>query len=85
MRNQRSFSLEFKRQVVEELMSGESCLRCDFSSVISLFTVGSALRGIGLWGLVLIGFSEHALENLNIPSLPLPSCKLGQLPLGHLL
>ena len=24
MRNQRSFSLEFKRQVVEELMSGES-------------------------------------------------------------
>ena len=26
MRNQRSFSLEFKRQVVEELMSGESRL-----------------------------------------------------------
>ena len=25
MRNQRSFSLEFKRWVVEELMSGESC------------------------------------------------------------
>ena len=24
MRNQRSFSLEFKRQVVEELLSGES-------------------------------------------------------------
>jgi transposase-like protein len=25
MRNQRSFSLEFKRRVVEKLMSGESC------------------------------------------------------------
>ena len=25
MKNQRSFSIEFKRQVVEELLSGESC------------------------------------------------------------
>ena len=37
MRNQRSFSLEFKRQVVEELMSGESrpvqlCRRHNISS-----------------------------------------------------
>ncbi len=37
MRNQRSFSLEFKRQVVEELLSGESrpaqlCRRCNISS-----------------------------------------------------
>jgi len=37
MRNQRSFSIEFKRQVVEELMSGESrpaqlCRRCNISS-----------------------------------------------------
>ena len=37
MRNQRSFSLEFKRQVVEELMSGESrpaqlCRRYNISS-----------------------------------------------------
>ena len=37
MRNQRSFSLEFKRQVVEELMSGESrpaqlCRRCNIST-----------------------------------------------------
>jgi len=36
MRNQRSFSIEFKRQVVEELMSGESrpaqlCRRCNIS------------------------------------------------------
>jgi transposase-like protein len=39
MRNQRSFSLEFKRQVVEELMSGESrpaqlCRRYDISSSV---------------------------------------------------
>ena len=37
MRNQRSYSLEFKRQVVEELMSGESrpaqlCRRLNISS-----------------------------------------------------
>jgi len=37
MRNQRSFSLEFKRQVVEELLSGEShpaqlCRRSNISS-----------------------------------------------------
>jgi len=37
MRNQRSFSLEFKRQVVEELLSGESrpaqiCRRYNISS-----------------------------------------------------
>jgi hypothetical protein len=25
MRNQRTFNLEFKRQVIEELLSGESC------------------------------------------------------------
>ena len=36
MRNQRSFSIEFKRQVVEELLSGESrpaqlCRRCNIS------------------------------------------------------
>ena len=39
MRNQRSFSLEFKRQVVEELLSGESrpaqlCRRYNISSSI---------------------------------------------------
>ncbi|MBA7618005.1 hypothetical protein ES703_25324 [subsurface metagenome] len=39
MRNQRSFSLEFKRQVVEELLSGESrpaqlCPRYNISSSI---------------------------------------------------
>ena len=39
MRNQRSFSLEFKRQVVEELLSGESrpaqlCRRYNFSSSV---------------------------------------------------
>jgi len=39
MRNQRNFSLEFKRQVVEELMSGESrpaqlCRRYNISSSI---------------------------------------------------
>ncbi len=39
MRNQRNFSLEFKRQVVEELLSGESrpaqlCRRYDISSSI---------------------------------------------------
>jgi transposase-like protein len=39
MRNQRSFSLEFKRQVVEELVSGESrpaqlCRRYNISSSI---------------------------------------------------
>ena len=39
MRNKRSFSLEFKRQVVEELMSGEShpaqlCRRCDITSSV---------------------------------------------------
>jgi transposase len=37
MRNQRSFSLEFKRQTVEELLSGASsaaqlCRRCNISS-----------------------------------------------------
>ena len=37
MRNQRSFSLEFKRQLVEELLSGQSspaqlCRRCNISS-----------------------------------------------------
>ena len=39
MRNQRGFSLEFKRQVVEELLSGESrpaqlCRRHDISSSV---------------------------------------------------
>ena len=39
MRNQRSFSLEFKRQVVEELLSGEShpaqlCRRHNISSSV---------------------------------------------------
>ena len=39
MRNQRSFSLEFKRQVVEELLSGESrpaqlCRRYNISSSV---------------------------------------------------
>ncbi len=39
MRNQRSFSLEFKRQVVEELMSGESrpaqlCRRYNITSSV---------------------------------------------------
>jgi len=39
MRNQRSFSLEFKRQVVEELLSGESrpaqlCRRYSISSSV---------------------------------------------------
>ena len=39
MRNQRSFSLEFKRQVVEELMSGESrpaqlCRRYNISASV---------------------------------------------------
>ena len=39
MRNQRSFSLEFKRQVIEELLSGESrpaqlCRRCNISSSV---------------------------------------------------
>ena len=37
MRNQRSFSLEFKRQIIEELLSGTSsaaqlCRRCNISS-----------------------------------------------------
>ena len=39
MRNQRSFSLEFKRQVVEELLSGESrpaqlCRRYNITSSV---------------------------------------------------
>jgi len=50
MRNQRSFSLEFKRQVVEELLSGESrpaqlCRRCNTSSSLLYYWKRPYCRG----------------------------------------
>ena len=50
MRNQRSFSLEFKRQVVEELLSGESrpaqlCRRCNISSSLLYYWKRQYCRG----------------------------------------
>ena len=50
MRNQRSFSVEFKRQVVEELMSGESrpaqlCRRYDIAPSLLYHWKGQYSRG----------------------------------------
>ena len=50
MRNQRTFSLEFKRQVVEELLSGESrpaqlCRRYDITSSVLYHWKKQYVRG----------------------------------------
>jgi len=50
MRNQRSFSLEFKRQVIQELLSEESrpaqlCRRCNISSSLLYYWKKQYSRG----------------------------------------